>query len=228
MSTAIMAQTPNKPQVKSMILMGGPVDARVNPGAVNHFAQEHSIDWFEKNVISKVPVYHKGYGRSVCPGFLMLNGFINMNLERHQEAYFSMFQHLIQGDEDSAEKHRRFYDEYRAVMDLPSEYFLESVQKVFQEFQLPRGEMTWRGKKIDLSKIEKTALLTIEGQLDDISCVGQTYAAQQLCNKIPKHLRQHHEQEGVGHYGIFNGSKWRKHIQPKIKDFIYAVEGERL
>ena len=226
MATSILAGKQSDYQPKSMVLMGGPVDARVNPGAVNQFGEEHSVEWFKKNIISIVPIYYKGFGRSVCPGFLMLNGFINLNLERHQEAYFNMFEHLIEGDEDSAEKHRKFYDEYRAVMDLPAEYFLESVQKVFQEFALPKGKMTWHKKHIDLLQIKNTALLTIEGELDDISCVGQTYAAHTLCTNIPKTLKHHYEQKGVGHYGIFNGRKWRQYIQPKIQDFIAFAENE--
>lgn len=213
----------NEPcQPKTMTLMGGPIDTRINPGKVNTFAQEHSIDWYRKNLIAKVPNYYPGGGRRVLPGFIMLTGFMSLNMERHQEANAKLFQHLVQGDDESADAHRKFYDEYRAVMDLPADYFLQSIDYAFMRFLLPKGLMTWRGYLVRPDKIKKTALLTVEGELDDISCPGQTYAAHDLCSGLPRSMKSHYVQEGVGHYGIFNGRRWRQKIQPKIAEFIKA------
>ncbi len=220
--TSLLAEYKEPCQPKTMTLMGGPIDTRINPGKVNEFAQEHSIDWYRRKLIAKVPHYYPGGGRRVIPGFVMLTGFMSLNLERHQEANVKLFQHLIQGDDESAEAHRKFYDEYRAVMDLPEDYFLQSIDYAFMRYLLPKGMMTWRGYLIRPDKITNTALLTVEGELDDISCPGQTYAAHDLCTSLPRSMKAHHFQEGVGHYGIFNGRRWRQIIQPRIAEFIRA------
>ena len=221
MATSLLAQR-NQPTPASMILMGGPVDTRINPGQVNTFATTHSIEWFKRNIINTIPSYYPGAKRRVCPGFIMLNGFMLLNIDKHQDSSWKLFQNLIKGDEDKIEKHIKFYDEYRAVMDIPATYFLNSMQHVFQEFSLPLGKMTWRGKVIDLAAIEKTKLFTIEGELDDISPPGQTEAAHDLCPNISNNHKAHYLQKEVGHYGIFNGSRWRENIYPRIVDFCLA------
>ncbi|WP_159727923.1 polyhydroxyalkanoate depolymerase [Methylosinus sp. Ce-a6] len=208
----------------SMVLMGGPIDPRRSPTAVNRLAVERGVDWFHRNCIHSVPFPHAGLGRKVYPGFLQLSGFMAMNLERHVAAHLEMFNHLVEGDGDSAEKHRDFYDEYLAVMDLDAEFYLETVEKVFIRHEIPRGLLRHRGEIIDLSAISRTALLTVEGEKDDISGVGQTFAAQELCLNIPDARKQHYLQEGVGHYGVFNGSRFRRDIVPRICDFFARVE----
>ena len=224
MAVSYLAMIDSPYQPKSMILMGGPVDARVNPGAVNAFAKDHTIDWFERTVITKIPSYYPGAMRSVCPGFIMLHGFMALNIERHQEASIGLFQHLVQGDMETVESHRAFYDEYRAVLDIPAEYFIQSVDRVFKKFDLPLGRMTFRGHPIDPAFIRKTALFTIEGERDDISCPGQTYAAHRLCARVADYQRSHYVQPGVGHYGIFNGKRWRNEIKPRIAEFVRQFE----
>lgn len=209
---------------ESMVLMGGPIDPRRSPTAVNRLAVERGLDWFHRNCIHAVPFPHAGFGRKVYPGFLQLSGFMAMNLERHVAAHLEMFNHLVEGDGDSAEKHREFYDEYLAVMDLDADFYMETVEKVFIRHEIPRGLLRHRGELIDLSAIARTALLTIEGEKDDISGVGQTFAAQELCLNIPAARKQHHLQEGVGHYGVFNGSRFRRDIVPRICDFFARVE----
>jgi poly(3-hydroxybutyrate) depolymerase len=211
----------------SMILMGGPIDTRVNPTAVNKLAEERGIAWFRRNVIAKVPFPHPGFMREVYPGFLQLSGFITMNLDRHLDAHRQMFQHLVSGDGDSAEKHREFYDEYLAVMDLTAEFYLQTVETVFVRHALPKGQMTHRGKPVDPSKIRRVALLTIEGEHDDISGLGQTEAAHKLCVNIPVDKKAHYMQPAVGHYGVFNGSRFRSEIAPRIADFIRTHERAR-
>jgi poly(3-hydroxybutyrate) depolymerase len=205
-----------------MVLMGGPVDTRINPTEVNRLAEKRSLAWFEGSAISRVPPRYPGFLRRVYPGFVQLSGFMSMNLDRHVDAHVRLFNHLIEGDGESAAAHRRFYDEYTAVMDLPAEYFLQTVETVFQRHALPQGTMTWRGRAIEPAAIEKTALMTVEGELDDISGLGQTRAAHALCSALPATMKRHHEQKGVGHYGIFNGRKWRRAIAPKVRDFIRA------
>jgi poly(3-hydroxybutyrate) depolymerase len=204
----------------SMILMGGPIDSRENPTAVNRLAEERGIDWFRRNVIARVPFPHPGFMREVYPGFLQLTGFISMNLDRHLDAHRQMFEHLVSGDGDSADKHRDFYDEYLAVMDLTAEFYLQTVETVFIRHDLPKGEMTHRGTRVDPSRIRRVALLTIEGEHDDISGLGQTQAAHRLCTSIPADKKAHHMQPSVGHYGVFNGSRFRAEIAPRIADFI--------
>ena len=205
---------------KTMILMGGPIDTRRNPTAVNKLAQEKGSDWFRNNVIMKVPAPHAGMMRDVYPGFLQLGGFMTMNLDRHLDAHRELFWHLVEGDGDSAEKHREFYDEYMSVMDLTAEFYLQTVEKVFVNHDLPRGTLTHRNALVDPSKITQTALMTIEGERDDISGVGQTEAAQDLCSNLSTEKKLHHLQQGVGHYGVFNGSRFRKEIVPRIVEFV--------
>jgi poly(3-hydroxybutyrate) depolymerase len=208
----------------SMVLMGGPIDPRVNPTVVNKLAQKRGIRWFKQNCIHTVPFPHAGWGRAVYPGFLQLSGFMAMNIERHVSAHLEMFEHLVEGDGDSAERHRDFYDEYLAVMDLTAEFYLQTVEQVFIRHAIPLGLFHHRDAPIKLGAIRRTALLTVEGEKDDISGVGQTYAAQELCANIPQPRREHYLQEGVGHYGVFNGSRFRREIAPRIQDFTLRIE----
>ncbi len=213
----------------SMTLMGGPIDTRSNPTAVNNLAQERGIDWFRHNVITRVPFPHPGFMRDVYPGFLQLNGFVSMNLDRHIDAHKNLFRHLVEGDGDSAQKHREFYDEYLAVMDLAAEYYLQTVDTVFVKHALPMGTMTHRGKPVDLTKIERISLMTVEGEKDDISGIGQTEAAHHLCTSLSADKKVHYMQKGVGHYGVFNGSRFRAEIVPRISDFMQnAAQGRKL
>jgi polyhydroxyalkanoate depolymerase len=207
---------------RSAVLVGGPIDTRRSPTAVNRLPQERSIAWFERHCIHSVPWTHQGHGREVYPGFLQLAGFISMNLDRHQTAHWDMFNHLVQGDGDSAAKHREFYDEYLAVMDLAAEYYLQTVETVFIEHRLPRGEMRHRDRPVDLSAIRRCALMAIEGEKDDITGLGQTRAALDLTPNLPADRKAYHLQIGAGHYGVFNGSRFRAEIVPKIVAFMEA------
>jgi poly(3-hydroxybutyrate) depolymerase len=207
----------------SMVLMGGPIDTRINPTAVNALAEQRGIDWFRTHVITKVPFPNPGFMRDVYPGFLQLNGFVSMNLERHIEAHKQLFLNLVRGDGDSAQKHKEFYDEYLAVMDLAAEFYLQTVDTVFVRHALPKGEMRHRGRRVDLAMIKRVALFTIEGEHDDISGVGQTEAAHRLCVNIPPDRQAHWLQPGVGHYGVFNGSRFRAEIAPRISDFVLSM-----
>jgi poly(3-hydroxybutyrate) depolymerase len=207
----------------TMTLMGGPIDTRVNPTAVNMLAQKRGINWFRHNVITKVPFPNPGFMRDVYPGFLQLHGFMSMNLDRHIEAHRNLFLHLVKGDGDSAQKHKEFYDEYLAVMDLTAEFYLQTVDTVFVRHALPRGEMMHRDRPVDPKQIRRVALLTIEGEHDDISGVGQTEAAHRLCVNLPPERQAHWLQPGVGHYGVFNGSRFRAEIAPRIADFISSM-----
>ena len=203
----------------SMTLMGGPVDTRRSPTAVNQLAERRGVEWFRANCLHRVPFPHPGFGRLVYPGFLQLSGFMAMNLDRHVNAHVDMFNHLVSGDGDSAEKHREFYDEYMAVMDLAAEYYMQTIETVFVRHSLPKGEMKHRGRPVDLAAIHRCALMTVEGENDDISGVGQTAAAQDLCVNIPDDRKLHYLQKDVGHYGVFNGSRFRALIAPRIADF---------
>jgi poly(3-hydroxybutyrate) depolymerase len=203
----------------SMTLMGGPIDTRINPTAVNQLAQDKPLEWFRDNVIMQVPWPQPGVMRNVYPGFLQLSGFMSMNLDRHMIAHKEFYMHLVKNDGDSAEKHRDFYDEYLAVMDLTAEFYLQTVDTVFIKHSLPKGEMMHRGKRIDTTAIRNVALLTVEGENDDISGLGQTKAAQTICTNIPEHMRMHYMQPDVGHYGVFNGSRFRREIAPRIVQF---------
>jgi poly(3-hydroxybutyrate) depolymerase len=204
----------------SMTLMGGPIDTRKSPTAVNKLAEERGIDWFQKNCIIKVPFPNPGFYRDVYPGFLQLSGFMAMNVDRHMTAHWDMYSHLVSGDGDSADKHQDFYDEYLAVMDLTAEFYLQTVDAVFVKHALPKGTLTHRGTPVDLKAIRRCALMTVEGENDDISGVGQTKATHDLCVNLPKDKQLYHLQKDVGHYGVFNGSRFRKEIAPAIKGFM--------
>ena len=219
-AVALMAQDgiPNPP--KTMVMMGGPIDARKSPTAVNNLATQKPYSWFEQNVIQRVPDKYPGFMRRVYPGFLQHLGFVAMNPDRHMNAHWDFFNHLLNGDDDSADKHRDFYDEYNAVLDLPAEYYLDTIKSVFQDFALPKGRMFVRDQLVRPQAIKETALLTIEGELDDISGNGQTEAAHLLCLSIPRGDREHYVAPGAGHYGIFAGRRWRETICPKVRDFI--------
>jgi poly(3-hydroxybutyrate) depolymerase len=208
----------------SMTLMGGPIDTRKSPTAVNKLAMERGTEWFKRNCIVKVPFPNPGFMRNVYPGFLQLSGFMAMNIDKHVTAHWSMFSNLVKGDGDSAEKHRDFYDEYLAVMDLTAEFYLQTVDTVFVRHALPKGEMMHRDKPVDPKAIRRCALMTVEGENDDISGVGQTKATHDICVNIPADRQTYHLQKDVGHYGVFNGSRFRKEIAPAIKRFIAASE----
>jgi len=230
MAVAVMNALNDKNTPKSMTLMGGPIDPRVSKTAVTELAEERPLSWFEQSVVTSVPMFYPGAGRRVYPGFLQLSGFMQMNLDRHVGSHLKFYQHLIQGDGEDAQRHRKFYDEYLAVMDLTAEFYLQTVEMIFQKHLLPKGLMKWKDPKtdklhdVDASKITKTALMTIEGELDDISATGQTMAAHKLCSKLAPSMQFHHTQKGVGHYGIFNGRRWREEIQPRIADFIRQTD----
>jgi poly(3-hydroxybutyrate) depolymerase len=202
--------------------MGGPIDTRRSPTEVNKLAQTKGIEWFERNCIAIVPINYAGYGRKVYPGFLQLDGFMSMNLDRHLTAHWNMFNCLVQGDGDSAEKHRTFYDEYLAVMDLTAEFYLQTVETVFIEHALPRGELMHRHNPVDLTRIRTCALMAVEGEKDDITGYGQTIAALELTPNLPADKKAMYVQPGVGHYGVFNGSKFRAELAPRIKAFMEA------
>ena len=204
----------------TLTMMGGPIDARRSPTTVNDFAHYRPLSWFEAKVIQRVPMRYPGFMRRVYPGFLQFAGFVAMNPDRHMESHVQYYQHLVEGDGDSADAHRRFYDEYNAVMDLPAEYYLETVERVFQKHLLPQGKLVVRGERVRPEAIKGAALFTIEGELDDISGNGQTEAAQGLCSGIPERDKRHFLAKGVGHYGIFSGRKYREMIYPRIREFI--------
>jgi poly(3-hydroxybutyrate) depolymerase len=205
---------------RSMILMGGPIDTRISKTAVNDLAEKKGIAWFRRNVITSVPWPYPGYGRKVYPGFLQLTGFMSMNLDRHVNAHKDLFLHLVKGDGDSAEKHREFYDEYLAVMDLTAEFYLQTVEEVFVKHSLPQGALMHRGERVDPTAVRRVALMTVEGEKDDITGLGQCEAAHGLCASLPDSKKHHMVQLKVGHYGIFNGSRYRNDIVPEITAFI--------
>jgi poly(3-hydroxybutyrate) depolymerase len=219
-AVSLMSEDRDPDLPKTMTLMGGPIDTRMTPTAVNRLAKARGTPWFRENTIMKVPFPHPGFMRDVYPGFLQLSGFMAMNFDRHVTAHKEFYGHLIDGDGDSAEKHREFYDEYLAVMDLTAEFYLQTVDTVFVRHALPNGQMTHRGRRVRPEMIRRTALLTVEGERDDISGVGQTKAAHALCTNLAHDKKQHYLAKGVGHYGVFNGSRYRADIQPRIADFI--------
>lgn len=221
-ATALMEADGESNVPLSLVMAGGPIDTRVSPTVVNKLAVERGTEWFRRNVITSVPWPNAGQGRRVYPGFMQLSGFMTMNLDRHLNAHKDLFFHLVRGDGDGAEKHREFYDEYLAVMDLTAEFFLQTVDQVFVNHQLARGVMTHRGRRIDLSAIRRVALLTIEGEMDDITGIGQCKAALDLCTGVPADRKEHFECPKVGHYGIFNGSRFRREIAPRIAEFARA------
>lgn len=217
---SLMATAKDPLLPKTMTLMGGPIDPRKSPTQVNNLATEKKFSWFENTVIYSVPANYPGYGRKVYPGFLQHTGFVAMNPDRHAQSHWDFYQHLIQGDDESAEQHRKFYDEYNAVLDMPAEYYLETIKSVFQEFRLPTGTWEVEGKLVRPQDIKNVALFTVEGELDDISGPGQTQAAHDLCSGIPANMKQDYVAPGAGHYGIFSGRRWRDIICPKIGEFI--------
>ena len=221
-AVSLLAAANDPAQPASMVLMGGPIDPAANPTEVNRFAQSHSLDWFERNVITTVPERYPGAYRRVYPGFLQLAGFLSMNLDRHVSAHWSMFRQLVAGDIEKAAATRAFYDEYRAVMDLPADFYLETVDRVFQRQDLAHDRFRVRGELVDPGAIERTALMTVEGERDDICAVGQTAAAHRLCRNLPAAKQLHHLQPKVGHYGVFNGRRWQSEIYPQVRDFIRA------
>jgi poly(3-hydroxybutyrate) depolymerase len=221
-AVSLLAAAQDPCQPATMVLMGGPIDTRANPTEVNRFAQAHSLDWFERMVITMVPGRYPGAFRRVYPGFLQLAGFLSMNLERHVSAHWSMFQNLVKGDGESAAATRAFYKEYTAVMDLPADFYLETIERVFHEHQLPRGRLDVHGERVEPAAIERTALMTVEGERDDICGVGQTVAAHDLCPRIPPAKKTHHLVLKVGHYGVFHGRRWQSETYPKVKAFIQA------
>ena len=223
-TTALMSEDKNPATPKSLVLMAGPVDTSINPTKVNHLANEKPLEWFERNLITTIPRRFRGAHRRVYPGFIQLSAFINMNLSRHVRAHMDLFSHILKGELAKADANKRFYDEYFAVADLPAEFYLETVQRVFQEHHLARGIYTWRNRKVDPRAIRKTSLLTVEGERDDICGLGQTMAAQDLCSSIKPFRKKHYVQAGVGHYGVFSGTRWQTQIYPTVRNMILSSE----
>jgi poly(3-hydroxybutyrate) depolymerase len=223
-AVAIMAEAGNPATPRSMTLMAGPIDTRVNPTKVNALATSHSIEWFERSLIASVPIHYGGAFRRVYPGFVQLAAFMSMNLERHVKAHRELYGHLVNGEHEKAQATKSFYDEYFAVLDLTAEFYLETVRLVFQENVLARGELKWRGRRVDPGAIRRTMLLTVEGERDDICAVGQTLAAHELCRGLRPYLKRHHMQAGVGHYGVFSGNRWTSQIYPIVKNTILASD----
>jgi poly(3-hydroxybutyrate) depolymerase len=221
-AAAVMAQAGSAFQPRSMTLMAGPVDTRINPTTVNKLASDKPIAWFAKNLIATVPSRYPGAGRRVYPGFVQLGAFLAMNMQRHVNAHIDLFTHLAAGETEEAQKIKSFYDEYFAVLDLPAEFYLETVQWIFQEARLAARTLTYRGETVDCRAIRKTALLTVEGERDDICALGQTSAAHDLCSGLKPFRKRHHMQAGVGHYGVFSGRKWDSQIYPIVRNMILA------
>jgi len=221
-TVALMAEDNHPATPKSLTLMAGPVDTSINPTRVNHLAQEHPVEWFEQNLITTVPRRYAGAHRHVYPGFLQLSAFMTMNIARHIRAHMDLFGHILKGEIDKADANRKFYDEYFSVADLPAEFYLDTVRKVFQEHHLPRGIYTWRNRKVDPRAIRKTSLLTVEGERDDICGLGQTMAAQDLFSSVKPFRKKHYVQAGVGHYGVFSGRRWQNQIYPMVRNTILA------
>lgn len=224
-ATALMAEDDHACQPRSLTLMAGPVDCRVNPTGVNALATSKPIEWFEKNLISHVPLPHAGFMRRVYPGFVQLSAFMSMNLPRHKQAFVDIYKHMVDGEHEKAQTIKAFYDEYLAVNDLPAEFYLQTIKKVFQTYDLAMGKLMYRDRIVNTKAIRKTALMTVEGERDDICSVGQTVAAQDLCSSIRPYLKNHHIQTGVGHYGVFSGKKWNQQIYPRVRDSINASQG---
>jgi poly(3-hydroxybutyrate) depolymerase len=223
-AAAVMAEDGNPAQPRSMTLMAGPIDARVNPTKVNELATSRPIEWFERNLITSVPSRFPGAGRRVYPGFVQLAAFMAMNLDRHVRAHFDLFDHLVAGEHDKAQATKSFYDEYFAVLDLPAEFYLQTVRSIFQEYALPLGQLEWHGRPVAPRAIRRTALLTVEGEKDDICALGQTLAAQELCTGLRPYMKRHHMQAGVGHYGVFSGKRWQNQIYPILRNVILASD----
>jgi len=219
-AASVMAQGNNQAAPRSMTLMAGPIDTRVNPTKVNELAKGKPIDWFEKNLIATVPRRHGGGGRRVYPGFVQLTAFMSMNIQRHIKAHQELYENLAKGDDAKSAQTKAFYDEYFAVLDLAAEFYLETVQLVFQEHALPLGQLTYDNQKVEPAAIKRTMLFTVEGEKDDICAVGQTLAAHDLCSSLRPYRKKHHMQAGVGHYGVFSGRTWQNQIYPMVKNVI--------
>lgn len=223
-AVSVMAQARNPAQPSTMTLMAGPIDTRLNPTRVNELARSKPIEWFESNLISRVPLGFQGAGRRVYPGFVQLTAFMSMNLDRHVKAHLVQYDNLVRGDAEKAAAHEKFYDEYFAVMDLDAAFYLETVRQIFQEHALPLGRFTYRGGVVEPAAIRRTALFTVEGERDDICSIGQTMAALDLCSGIGPFMKQHHLQSGVGHYGVFSGRRWAEETYPQVRAFIGAFD----
>jgi len=223
-AAALMAEDENPAEPRSIVLMAGPVDVRANPTKVNELAMSKPIAWFKNNLIAEVPWRFKGSGRRVYPGFVQLSAFMSMNMQRHVKAHVDLFGHLVDGNQEKAAVTREFYDEYFAVLDLPAEFYLETVEWIFQEARLATGDLTYRGRKVDPRAIRKTALLTVEGERDDICGLGQTAAAHDLCTTIKPFRKRHHMQAGVGHYGVLSGRRWEQQIYPIVRNVILSAD----
>jgi polyhydroxyalkanoate depolymerase len=223
-AASVMAQSGSPAQPRSMTLMAGPIDTRINPTKVNELATAKPIDWFETNLIARVPMRHGGAGRRVYPGFVQLAAFMSMNIDRHRKAHLDLYEQLARGETEKARTAKAFYDEYFAVLDLAAEFYLETVAWVFQEARLAKGELTFRGERVTPRAIRRTALLTVEGERDDICALGQTAAAHDLCTGIKPYMRRHHMQAGVGHYGVFSGKRWEEQVYPIVRNLILASE----
>ena len=221
-ATAIMAAAGDPMQPASLTLMGSPVDTRKSPTTPNRLATSKPLDWFEKNVVYNVPMPYPGVMRRVYPGFLQLTGFMTMNMERHLDAHVKLYDNLVAGDGDSVDQHRKFYDEYLSVMDMTGEFYLDTIKRIFQDHDLPDGKFYWRGQLVEPKAIETTALMTVEGEKDDIAGIGQTQAAHALLVNVPQEMQTDWVQPNVGHYGVFNGRRWREEIQPRIAAFTHA------
>lgn len=221
-AAALMAEEADPCQPATLILLAGPIDTRLSPTRVNDLARQRPIEWFDRNLVSEVPWPNRGAGRRVYPGVTQLAAFMSMNLERHQQALRQLREHRARGEHERADAIHDFYREYFAVMDLPAEFYLETVQRVFQDHELPRGTMHLAGRRVDCAAVRKPFLLTIEGERDDICGIGQTLAAQDLCSRMPGYKKSHHLQAGVGHYGVFNGKRWERRIYPVVREFIGA------
>lgn len=227
-ASCLMSMDNDANRPASMTFMGSPIDARLNPTVANHLACEKPFTWFQTNMIHTVPMPYPGAGRRVYPGFVQLYSFMSMNSERHKDAHWDYFNNLVENDGDGVEKHLEFYDEYLAVLDLSEEFYLQTIEYVFQKFALAKGELVHQGRTVDLNAISDIALMTVEGEKDDISGVGQTQAAHALCPNIPQSQKELYVQEGAGHYGVFNGRRFREGIYPKVRDFILRAEEEAL
>jgi polyhydroxyalkanoate depolymerase len=223
-AAAVMAEAKSPAQPRSMTLMAGPIDTRANPTKVNELANGKPIGWFDNNLIATVPARFAGGGRRVYPGFVQLSAFMSMNLDRHRKAHVELYQHLANGDVEKAKPTIDFYDEYFAVLDLTAEFYLETVQWIFQEARLATGDLTYRGRPVNPKAIRRTALLTVEGEKDDICSLGQTVAAHDLCTGLRPHLKRHHLQPGAGHYGVFSGRRWEEQVYPQVRNLILASD----
>jgi len=223
-AAAVMAQSGSTAQPRSMTLMAGPIDTRINPTKVNELAMSKPIGWFERNLIARVPMRYRGAGRRVYPGFVQLAAFMSMNIDRHRKAHLDLYENLAKGELEKAKTTKAFYDEYFAVLDLTAEFYLETVAWVFQEARLAKGELDFRGERVEPRAIRRTALLTVEGERDDICSLGQTSAAHDLCKGVKPYMRRHHMQAGVGHYGVFSGKRWEEQVYPIVRNMILANE----